>query len=81
MFDLALGHRIEAGDVGEGVEVESAVVAVAADLAQQFERRAQMHRTDHQPVVALGVAVVEMHAEKAAAAMDEGAAKAGCSSA
>ena len=36
---LALGHRIEAAGVGEGVEVESAVVAVAPDLAEQLERR------------------------------------------
>ena len=68
---LALGHRIEAAGIGEGVEVEGAVVAVAADLAEQLERRAQMHRADHQPVVALGVAVVEVHAEQPAAAMDE----------
>src|SRR4051795_13224637 len=68
---LAFGHRIETAGVGEGVEIESAVVAVAPDLAEQFERGAHMHRADHQPVVPLGVAVVKMHAEKPAAAMDE----------
>src|SRR3954470_14512320 len=44
---LALGHRVEAARVGKGVEVEGTVVAVVADLTEQLERRAQMHRAHH----------------------------------
>jgi hypothetical protein len=43
-----------------------------ADLAQKFERGAQMHHTDHRSVIALGVTVVEMDTEETALAMDEG---------
>ena len=73
--DFALVHRIEPGHVGEGVEVDGAVVAVAADLAQQFDGLQRVHRADHQAVVALGVAVVEMHAEQLAVAGDQGGGK------
>src|SRR3954470_8825955 len=68
---FALGHRIEAAGIGEGVEIEGAVVAVAPDLAEQLERSTHMHRSHHEPVITLGVTVVQVHAEKPAAAMDE----------
>src|SRR3954470_14053763 len=68
---FALGHRIEAAGIGEGVEIEGAVVAVAPDLAEQLKRSAHMDRSHHEPIVPLGVTVVQVQAEKPAAAMDE----------
>src|SRR3954462_8890171 len=68
---LALGHRIETAGIGEGVEIEGAVVAVVPDLAEQLKRSTHMHRSHHEPVITLGVTVVQVHAEKPAAAMDE----------
>jgi len=46
---LALGHRIEPARIRESVEIESAVVAVAPDLAQELKRLAQVHRSYHEP--------------------------------
>src|SRR3954462_3862554 len=40
---FALGHRIKTAGIGEGVEIEGAVVAVAPDLAEQLKRSAHMH--------------------------------------
>src|SRR4051812_21108359 len=37
---FALGHRIKTAGIGEGVEIEGAVVAVAPDLAEQLKRSA-----------------------------------------
>ena len=64
--DFAFVHRIEPRHVGERVEIDCADVAVSADLPQQFDGLQRMHGADHQPIVALGVAVVEMHAEQLA---------------
>ena len=40
--DRAFGDGIEAGRIGEGVEVENAGVPIAADLPEQLQRRLQV---------------------------------------
>jgi hypothetical protein len=50
--------------VSGGVEIERAVAIVAPDLAKQLERLAEVHCADHQLVIPLAVAVIQMGAEE-----------------
>ena len=68
---FALLDGIETGQVGEGVEVDRAVEPVRPDLAQQLDRLDRVDGADHQPVVALGIAIIEVDAEQAAVPGDQ----------
>ena len=74
---LALRYRVEVGRVREGVEVEGALIAVAAQLTQQLDGLDRVDRGHHQAVVAAAVAVVEVDAQEPAAAGGEGGGEGG----
>ena len=51
--------------IGECVEIDHPVKALAVQFHKQLHRLHRMDRADHQPVIALAVAVIQMHPQDA----------------
>ena len=73
----AFHDRIKAGRVGESVKVDRPVEPATMHFAQQFQRGLFMYGANHQAVVPLGVAIVQMQSKKAGMALDQGCGECG----
>ena len=65
-------HRIKARQIGESVKINRPVKTAPVHLAQQFQRGLFVHRPHHQPVIALGVTVVQMQPQQPRMTLDQG---------
>ncbi len=61
----AFRHGVQPRGIGEGVEIDRPVIAAGLHGGQQLQRGLGVHGADHQPVVALGIAVVQVQAQQA----------------